>query len=293
MSRARRILGEALRCSEQMTVYPTFLKMTRLTTQLRRERTSAEGFGVIAGVLKDSPEGEEANIRYTTDDRRPRWEGCMHGRTNIRKGVRLLLIGVLMFLLADQSHAQAADATQRKDPLTVFFCQLTIDGLEGNRPELRPGAMVFQTYSVETVRPSGSTSGPMMFVLTVKLSIPQVSPLFMLANATGVHFGQAAMQCMTQTNAIALQWTLWDVTISSYKSGLDAAPGLPMDEVSLSASKVEFNNVTPPIKFSWDAKVNQGGVVTPTGAVQYLPPPVPARPPLPGVQNAPPPVPLR
>jgi type VI protein secretion system component Hcp len=205
----------------------------------------------------------------------------------------IVLISIMVLLLADQGRAQAADVTQRKDPLAALYCQLTIDGLEGNRPELRPGAMFFQAYSVETVRPSGTASAPVMFVLTVKLSIPQVSPLFMLANATGVHFGQAAMQCMTQTNAIVLQWTLWDVAISSYKSRLDAVPGLPMDEVSLSASKVEFNNVAPPIKFSWDTKANQGGVVTPTGAVQYLPPPLPARPPLPGVQNVPPPVPLR
>lgn len=63
------------------------------------------------------------------------------------------------------------------------------------------------------------------------------------------------------------------------------------DEVSLSATKVEFNNMSLPIKFSWDTKANQGGVVTPTGAVQYLPPSVPPKPPLPGVLNVPPPVP--
>lgn len=205
----------------------------------------------------------------------------------------IVLIGTMVLLLADQRRAQAADATQRKDPLTGLYCQLTIDGLEGNRPELRPGAMFFQAYSVETVRPSGTATAPVMFVLTVKLSIPQVSPLLMMATATGVHFGQATMQCMTQTNAIALQWTLWDVAISSYKSGLDAASGLPMDEVSLSATRVEFNNMSPPIKFSWDAKMNQGGLVTPAGAMQYLPPPATPRPALPGGPIAPLPAPLR
>lgn len=36
----------------------------------------------------------------------------------------------------------ATAAAERKDPLLLFACQLTVDGLEGNRPELKPQIFV-------------------------------------------------------------------------------------------------------------------------------------------------------
>jgi hypothetical protein len=174
--------------------------------------------------------------------------------------ISFVAFGVMM-LVSIQSEMGLA-ATVQKDPLPTFVCQLTIDGLEGNRSELKPGPMFLQSYAVEMPRVSNPVGPLQGFFMTVNLSIPQVSPLFMMAHASAMHFSQATLQCMTTALAAVNQWVLSDVVLS--------APKFPIDQISLMATRAEFNDLVTHVKFTWDVKANQGGVLTPAGPLQYV-----------------------
>lgn len=182
-------------------------------------------------------------------------------------------------LLGAETWDPATAAAERKDPLLLFACQLTVDGLEGNRPELKPQIFVQSPLGYTVEMPKANNTGPLQgFIMTITLSRPnsvnlQTAPLLLMAHASAVHFSQATLQCMDAALHPAYQWVLSDVVLS--------APKFPIEQIVLAASKADFDDLVANVKFTWDAKVNQGGLMTPAGPLLYG---VPAsgRPPMPG-----------
>lgn len=96
----------------------------------------------------------------------------------------------------------------------------------------------------------------------------KASPILFIKCATGQHIKQAVLTARKSggTQAEFLTLTLTDLLVSSYQiAGSEAADTVPLDQVSLNFSKVEFEYRTQkadgtldaPVKTAWDVLLNK------------------------------------
>jgi type VI secretion system secreted protein Hcp len=96
----------------------------------------------------------------------------------------------------------------------------------------------------------------------------KASPILFLSCASGKHITKATLTARKSggTQAEFLTLTMTDVLISSYQiAGSEAADTVPLDQVSLNFSKIEFKYVPQttsgapgtPVSAGWDLKANK------------------------------------
>ena len=150
--------------------------------------------------------------------------------------------------------------------MSVADYHLKIDGIEGESQDSKHaneievlsfswGANQTGTFS------SGSGGGAgkvQMHDFTFNKRIDKSSPKLVLACANGEHIGKAVLTCRkagTEQQEF-LKITFSDVLVSSYRTGgAGSNDPIPLDEISLNYSKIEFDYKTQ------DAKGNLGGSV--------------------------------
>lgn len=150
-------------------------------------------------------------------------------------------------------------------------CYLKIDGVEGSAATRGFERQIEVTsFSWEeknsSAMPGGGTGRVAMDNFRVSMRSDKSSPALMLLAANGMHRNQAILSCtgLSSRGEMSLihRWTLSDVTISAYQSGWTAGPNDPMDQASLSFTKIGYEHVPAGIKVEWDVTQNRGGLVS-------------------------------
>ena|SRR5688572_10437672 len=95
----------------------------------------------------------------------------------------------------------------------------------------------------------------------------KASPKLMLSCATGDHIKSAILTCRKAggDQQEYMKITMSDLLVSSYQSGGSSGDVIPLDQVSLNFSKIEFEykpqkpdgSLDSPVKTGWDLKLNQ------------------------------------
>lgn len=157
----------------------------------------------------------------------------------------------------------------------LALCFLKIDGVQGSAT-VRGHEHDFEVTSYSWEEKNGGPAGtggantgrPVMDSFRFSMRSGNGSPALMLLAANGTHLSQAILSCSgSNLNGERIEnfrWTLGDSTIISYQSGL--TPGQnnsePMDQVTISFSKIVYEYVPGMIKVEWDVRENRGGFVS-------------------------------
>lgn len=99
------------------------------------------------------------------------------------------------------------------------------------------------------------------------MKVNKASPKLMLACASGQHIPKAVLTCRKAggTQEEYMLVTLSDCLVSSYQTGGSAGDLIPMDQISLNFSKIEYKyqvqaaggELTSPILAGWNVKENK------------------------------------
>ena len=99
------------------------------------------------------------------------------------------------------------------------------------------------------------------------MKVNKASPKLMLACATGDHIKQATLTCRKAggDQQEYMKVVMSDILVSSYQAGGSVGSVIPMDQISLNFSKIEFEykpqkadvSLDSPLKTGWDLKKNQ------------------------------------
>lgn len=99
------------------------------------------------------------------------------------------------------------------------------------------------------------------------MKVNKASPKLMLACATGDHIKQATLTCRKAggDQQEYMKVVMSDILVSSYQAGGSVGSVIPMDQISLNFSKIEFEykpqkadgSLDSPVKTGWDLKKNQ------------------------------------
>lgn len=190
------------------------------------------------------------------------------------KGVIAIVIATFISLIALFTTQITTDTTKRVIPAAHgaavdYF--LKIEGIEGESlVSGRRGEIDIDSWSWgETIKSGGSGGGGAGkvsmsdFNFTMKMS--KASPKLMLAVATGERFKTVILTARRAADkGEFLQIKLSDVLVSGYKTS-GSSGGIPVDEISMNFSKIEFT-YTPqnadgtagaPVKAGYDVKANK------------------------------------
>ena len=156
----------------------------------------------------------------------------------------------------------------------LAICFLKIDGVQGSTTvrghehDFEVTSYLWEEKNSSSVGAGGTNTGrPIMDSFRFSMRSGNSSPALMLLAANGTHLMQAILSCTgSNLNGERIEhfrWTLSDSTITSYQSGL--TPGQnnsePMDQVTISFSKIGYEYVPGMIKVEWDVRENRGGFV--------------------------------
>jgi type VI secretion system secreted protein Hcp len=172
-----------------------------------------------------------------------------------------------VFISACLAASASSPALARSD------CYLKIDGVEGSAATRGFERQIELTsFSWEEKNSSamsgGGTGRVAMDNFRVSMRADKSSPALMLLAANGTHRSQAVLSCTGLSShgemSLIHRWTLSDVAISVYQSGWTAGPNnpAPMDQASLSFTKIGYEHVPAGIKVEWDLTQNRGGLVS-------------------------------
>lgn len=99
------------------------------------------------------------------------------------------------------------------------------------------------------------------------MTVNKATPKLMLACATGKHIKDATLVARKAggKQEMYLTITMTDVLVSSYQTGGSTGGGLPMENVSLNFSKIEYEyrpqkpdgSMDSPVKVGYDVKANK------------------------------------
>jgi type VI secretion system secreted protein Hcp len=101
------------------------------------------------------------------------------------------------------------------------------------------------------------------------MTVNKASPKLLLACASGEHIGDALLTCRKagKEQQEYLKITFTDLLVSSFQTGGSNGDVVPVDQVSLNFSKIEYSyapqdnkgGLGTPIPVHWDVKANAGG----------------------------------
>lgn len=166
-----------------------------------------------------------------------------------------------------------AQQLQLRGPFVDSF--LKLDGIEGESQDDRHvGALDVISWgwgSSQSAGPSGGSAGSMTGKMAAQdfhfsATYSKASPQIFLASADGRHIREAVLSTRKRgaRSQDFLTVRMSDVIVTSYQTG--AAEGsLPVDQVSLTFSKIEFEYATQapdgsmgaPVKAGWDVRTNR------------------------------------
>jgi type VI secretion system secreted protein Hcp len=101
------------------------------------------------------------------------------------------------------------------------------------------------------------------------MRVNKASPKLLLACASGEHIKSALLTCRKagkeQQEYLKIKFT--DLLVSSYQTGGSKGDVVPVDQVSINFSKIEYSyaaqnekgGLASPIPVHWDLKLNKGG----------------------------------
>lgn len=152
---------------------------------------------------------------------------------------------------------------------------LKIDGIEGESSDGKHKSEI----DVESWSWGASQSGAGSFGggggagkvsmqdFSFSMKVNKASPKLMLACATGDHIKQATLTCRKAggDQQEYMKVVMSDILVSSYQAGGSVGSVIPMDQISLNFSKIEFEykpqkadgSLDSPVKTGWDLKKNQ------------------------------------
>jgi type VI secretion system secreted protein Hcp len=153
---------------------------------------------------------------------------------------------------------------------------LKLDGIEGESADSKhKGEIDIQSFSWGATQ-SGTFAGGggggagkvAMQDFHFVMQVNKASPKLMLACANGEHIPKAVMTCRKagKEQQEYMKWTFTDVLVSSYQTGGSGQSDIvPMDQISLNYSKVEFEykeqkadgTLGGTVKAGWDLKQNK------------------------------------
>lgn len=191
------------------------------------------------------------------------------------KGVIAIIVATFISLIALFTTQITADTTKRVIPAAHgaavdYF--LKIEGIEGESLVIgRRGEIDLDSWSWgETIKSGGSGGGSGAgkvsmndFNFTMKMS--KASPKLMLAVATGEHFKTVRLTARKAADkGEFFEIKLSDVLVTGYKTS-GGSGGIPVDEISMNFSKIEFTyapqnadgSAGAPVKAGYDVKANK------------------------------------
>jgi type VI secretion system secreted protein Hcp len=153
---------------------------------------------------------------------------------------------------------------------------LKLDGIDGESADSKhKGEIDIQSFSWGATQ-SGTFAGGggggagkvAMQDFHFVMQVNKASPKLMLACANGEHIPKAVMICRKagKEQQEYMKWTFTDVLVSSYQTGGSGQSDIvPMDQISLNYSKVEFEykeqkadgTLGGTVKAGWDLKQNK------------------------------------
>lgn len=153
---------------------------------------------------------------------------------------------------------------------------LKIDGIEGESADSKhKGEIDIQSFSWGATQSGtfvggggGGAGKVAMQDFHFVMQVNKASPKLMLACANGEHIPKAVMICRKagKEQQEYMKWTFTDVLVSSYQTGGSGQSDIvPMDQISLNYSKVEFEykeqkadgTLGGTVKAGWDLKQNK------------------------------------
>ena len=153
---------------------------------------------------------------------------------------------------------------------------LLIDGIKGESPDVKhKGEIEIESFSFGETQPGSHAAGGGGGAGKVQMqdfhfvsNLSKASPELFLACAEGRHIKKAVLTVRKagKDQQEYLKVTLSDLLISSYQtSGSEAANALPMEQISLNFSKIEFayapqkadGTLETALKVGWDLKANK------------------------------------
>ena len=155
-----------------------------------------------------------------------------------------------------------------------FF--LSIDGIKGESSDSKHK----EEIQIESWSTGANQSGTMSFGggggagkvsmqdFNFVMKVNKASPLLMKSCATGAHIKKAVLTCRKagKDQQEYMTVTLSDILVSSFQTGGSGGSDiLPIDQVSLNYSKIEFSykpqkadgSLGSPVVGGWDAKLNK------------------------------------
>jgi type VI secretion system secreted protein Hcp len=152
---------------------------------------------------------------------------------------------------------------------------LKIDGIEGESTDDKHKNEIDvmswswgETNSGDSAGRGGGGAGKVsMQDFNFVMQVNKATPKLMLACATGQHVKKATLICRkagTQQQEY-LTITMTDLLVSSYQTGGSAGDVIPVDQISLNFSKIEFEykeqketgELGSPVKAGYDLKANK------------------------------------
>jgi type VI secretion system secreted protein Hcp len=154
---------------------------------------------------------------------------------------------------------------------------LKIDGVDGESQDAKhKGAIQIESFSWGANNQGsfgfgggGGAGKAQMQDFHFVMRVNKASPKLMLACANGEHIGKAVLTCRKagKEQQEYLKFTFSDVLVSSYITSGSGGDIIPMDQISLNYSKIEYEyreqdakgGLQGPIKAQYDLKKQQGG----------------------------------
>jgi type VI secretion system secreted protein Hcp len=152
---------------------------------------------------------------------------------------------------------------------------LKIDGVEGESTDAKHANEIDveswswgETQSGTAGHGGGGGAGKVtMQDFHFVMRVNKATPKLMLACASGEHIKKVDLTCRKAGGEQQeyMKISMADVLISSYQTGGSAGDVIPMDQVSLNFSKIEFEyksqkadgTLDSPVKTGWDLKLNK------------------------------------
>jgi type VI secretion system secreted protein Hcp len=153
---------------------------------------------------------------------------------------------------------------------------LKIDGISGESTDVKhKNEIQLESFSWGETNPGSAGPGGggggagkvQMQDLAFTMTVNKASPKLLLACATGKHIKQAVLTARragkTQQEFLVFKFT--DIVITSYQTAGAAFAEIPVDQVSLGFSKIEFDyrpqkpdgSLDSSVKAGWDLKQNK------------------------------------
>jgi len=152
---------------------------------------------------------------------------------------------------------------------------LKLDGIDGESSDSKhKGEIEIESFSWGATQTGtmafggGGGAGKVQFTgFNFNTAISKASPMLFLRCATGEHIKEAVLTARKAGDRQEdfLKITLSDVLVSSYQSSGSGSSQLPMEQISLNYSKIEFQympqkpdgSLDAAVKAGWDLKANK------------------------------------